>query len=99
MGVIKISLFKLIFYVAIFTTLVFFSGYFVRSIHYGDDTQRLGKAQKDLGVRIDGLYDKEEIDKLSDSMERFLQDQQSIAELNQEHAVLAFATPEPKEDD
>lgn len=82
---IKISLFKLI----IIMTIVFFTGYFVRSIHYRQDLPRLEKEHAEIRLVLEA-----EVSKLADVLGWLNQDVDEIIDQNNEHPVVVFIEEE-----
>ena len=85
---IKISLFKL----AILIILIFFSGYFVHSIHYRDDLPRVLDAQAEL--RAEHYEIKRELMPIVESAVKAFEIHEDIMERNQANPVMAFEEEE-----
>lgn len=85
---IKISLFKL----AILLVLIFFSGYYVRSIHYRDDLPRVLDAQ--LELRSEHYEIKREFMPVVESAIKAFEIHEDIMERNQANSVTAFEEEE-----
>ena len=84
---IKISLFTL----AILLLIAFYSGYFVRSIHYKQDLPYLEKAQAEIRLRLDRLEDEGE---LAEAIDLLLDDYWKVIDQNREHPVIVFIEEE-----
>ena len=85
---IKISLFKL----AILITLVFFSGYYVRSIHYRQDTARVLDAQAEL--RTEYYEIKREFMPIVESAVKAIEDYEEIMEWKRASSAIPFEEEE-----
>ena len=87
---IKISLFKL----AILLVLTFFSGYYLRSIHYRDDVFHLEQAQAELRTDVHEI--KQDFMPIIESAVKAFEDYEEIIEWNKASSAMAF---EPKEEE